>query len=52
MCSWPATRGHACWYVQGWEPRVLWISIGGCIFFSALEQAKKAYAPKKPVHPL
>ena len=38
--------------VQGWEPRVLWISIGGCIFFSALEQAKKAYAPKKSVHPL
>jgi solute carrier family 25 S-adenosylmethionine transporter 26 len=36
---------------QGWEPRVLWISIGGCIFFSALEQAKKVYAPK-PASPL
>lgn len=31
---------------QGWEPRVLWISIGGCVFFTALEEAKKLYAPK------
>ena len=31
---------------QGWEPRVLWIGLGGCVFFSALEQAKRAYAPK------
>jgi len=24
----------------------LWIGLGGCVFFSALEQAKRAYAPK------
>lgn len=30
---------------RGWEPRVLWIGLGGCVFFSALEAAKKAYAP-------
>ena len=28
---------------QGWEPRVLWISIGGCVFFSALEASKTFY---------
>lgn len=28
----------------GWQPRVLWIGLGGCVFFSALEAAKKAYA--------
>lgn len=38
--------------VQGWEPRVLWISIGGCIFFTALEEAKKLYAPKRHIEPL
>ena len=30
---------------RGWEPRVLWIGLGGCVFFSALEAAKRAYAP-------
>lgn len=30
---------------QGWEPRVLWIGIGGSIFFTALELSKKLYAP-------
>ena len=35
--------------VQGWEPRVLWIAVGGCVFFTALEAAKKLYAPK-PMH--
>lgn len=29
---------------SGWQPRVLWIGLGGCVFFSALEAAKKAYA--------
>jgi solute carrier family 25 (mitochondrial S-adenosylmethionine transporter), member 26 len=33
---------------RGWEPRVLWIGLGGCVFFSALEQAKRFYAPKAP----
>ena len=28
----------------GWQPRVLWIGLGGCVFFTALEAAKKAYA--------
>ncbi len=32
--------------VQGWEPRVIWIAVGGCVFFTALEAAKKLYAPK------
>ena len=30
---------------RGWEPRVVWIGLGGCVFFSALEAAKRAYAP-------
>jgi solute carrier family 25 (mitochondrial S-adenosylmethionine transporter), member 26 len=30
---------------RGWEPRVTWIAIGGCIFFAALEQAKKMLVP-------
>ena len=31
---------------RGWEPRVTWIGIGGCVFFTALEASKKFYAPK------
>lgn len=30
-------------FFKGWEPRVLWISIGGCVFFSALEASKTFY---------
>ena len=38
-----------CWLkLQGWEPRVLWIGIGGCVFFTALEEAKKLYLPRPP----
>ena len=37
-------------HVQGWEPRVIWIAVGGCVFFTALEAAKKLYAPKA-AHP-
>ena len=33
--------------VQGWQPRVTWIALGGCVFFTALEEAKKLYAPQK-----
>jgi len=33
---------------RGWEPRVLWIGVGGSIFFGALEASKKLYAPKEP----
>lgn len=36
--------------VQGWEPRVIWIAVGGCVFFTALEAAKKLYAPKPQHH--
>lgn len=31
---------------KGWQPRLVWISIGGCIFFTALEQSKKCFLPK------
>ncbi|KAK9864898.1 hypothetical protein WJX84_008193 [Apatococcus fuscideae] len=31
---------------KGWQPRVVWIGIGGCIFFSALEEAKKLFVPQ------
>ena len=37
-------------FLQGWEPRVLWIAVGGCVFFTALEAAKKFYAPKPKHH--
>jgi solute carrier family 25 S-adenosylmethionine transporter 26 len=30
-------------FFKGWEPRVLWISIGGCVFFSALEVSKQKW---------
>ena len=38
-----------CLDSQGWEPRVLWIGIGGCVFFTALEEAKKLYLPRRPL---
>ncbi|BDA42467.1 probable mitochondrial carrier protein PET8 [Coccomyxa sp. Obi] len=41
-----AKQEGAATFFKGWEPRVLWISIGGCVFFTALEEAKKLYAPK------
>ncbi|CAK0762369.1 hypothetical protein CVIRNUC_002950 [Coccomyxa viridis] len=37
-------------FLRGWEPRVLWIAVGGCVFFTALEAAKKFYAPKPKHH--
>lgn len=37
-------------FFKGWEPRVIWISIGGCVFFSALEEAKKLFAPRAKLH--
>jgi len=33
-------------FLKGWQPRVLWIGIGGSVFFTALELSKKLYAPK------
>jgi len=32
--------------MQGWQPRIIWIGLGGCVFFTALEEAKKMYLPK------
>ncbi len=32
--------------MRGWQPRVIWIGVGGSVFFTVLEQAKKLYAPK------
>ena len=32
-------------FFRGWEPRVTWIAIGGCIFFAVLEQAKRTLVP-------
>ena len=31
--------------LRGWEPRVTWIALGGCIFFGSLEACKKALVP-------
>jgi hypothetical protein len=33
-------------FMSGWQPRLIWISLGGLVFFPALEAAKKLYAPK------
>ena len=32
-------------FFKGWQARLLWISIGGCIFFTALEQARNVFVP-------
>lgn len=44
-------EGYAT-FLQGWQPRVIWIGLGGCVFFTALEEAKKFYAPKHVVEKL
>lgn len=31
-------------FMSGWQPRLIWISLGGFVFFPALEAAKKFYA--------
>ncbi|KAL3513965.1 hypothetical protein ACH5RR_026682 [Cinchona calisaya] len=36
---------------KGLGPRVLWIGIGGSIFFGVLERTKKLLAHKRPSHP-
>jgi solute carrier family 25 S-adenosylmethionine transporter 26 len=36
---------------RGWQPRVVWIGIGGSIFFTVLEQAKLLLAPQPPPKP-
>ena len=36
-------------FMAGWQPRLIWISIGGFVFFPVLEAAKKLYAPQDAV---
>ncbi|PSC68296.1 putative S-adenosylmethionine carrier chloroplastic isoform X1 [Micractinium conductrix] len=36
---------------RGWEPRVMWIGIGGSVFFTVLEASKTFYAPKPAPKP-
>mmetsp|Transcript_26642 Transcript_26642/g.72015 ORF Transcript_26642/g.72015 Transcript_26642/m.72015 type:complete len:397 (+) Transcript_26642:40-1230(+) len=38
------TEGAAA-FLKGWQPRLIWISLGGFVFFPALEAAKKAFVP-------
>jgi hypothetical protein len=39
-------------FMSGWQPRLLWISLGGFVFFPALEAAKQMFSPDgKPMHP-
>lgn len=38
------TEGAAA-FMSGWQPRLIWISLGGFVFFPALEAAKKAFGP-------
>ncbi|KAG2484718.1 hypothetical protein HYH03_016465 [Edaphochlamys debaryana] len=33
-------------FMSGWQPRLIWISLGGFVFFPVLEAAKRYYAPK------
>jgi hypothetical protein len=38
-------------FMSGWQPRLLWISLGGFVFFPALEAAKQLFSPDgKPMH--
>ncbi|PRW20277.1 S-adenosylmethionine carrier chloroplastic mitochondrial [Chlorella sorokiniana] len=37
--------------LRGWQPRVMWIGIGGSVFFTVLEAAKRFYAPKPEPKP-
>jgi len=30
---------------QGWQPRVVWIGIGGCVFFTGAAQPATAFSP-------
>ncbi len=33
-------------FMKGWQPRLIWISLGGFVFFPVLEASKRAFAPK------
>ncbi|KAG1664255.1 hypothetical protein FOA52_003509 [Chlamydomonas sp. UWO 241] len=32
-------------FMAGWQPRLLWVSLGGFVFFPVLETSKAAFAP-------
>lgn len=34
--------------MRGWQPRLIWISMGGFVFFPVLEATKKYFGPKAP----
>lgn len=38
-------------FMSGWQPRLIWISMGGFVFFPVLEAAKKFFAPPPPPPP-
>jgi len=38
------TEGWAA-FMSGWQPRLIWISLGGFVFFPALEAAKELFGP-------
>jgi hypothetical protein len=38
------TEGWAA-FMSGWQPRLIWISLGGFVFFPALEAAKDLFGP-------
>lgn len=42
-CAWE----HFCVFQQGIGPRVLWIGIGGSIFFGVLESTKRILAERR-----
>lgn len=44
------TEGAAA-FMAGWQPRLMWISLGGFVFFPVLEASKKAFAPPPPPPP-
>ncbi len=33
-------------FMRGWQPRLIWISLGGLVFFPVLEAAKKLAVPQ------
>ena len=39
-------------FMSGWQPRLIWISLGGLVFFPVLEAAKRTFSPKIPQQPL
>uniref|UniRef100_A0A7S0X188 Mitochondrial carrier protein n=1 Tax=Chlamydomonas leiostraca TaxID=1034604 RepID=A0A7S0X188_9CHLO len=40
-----AREEGAAAFMKGWQPRLMWISLGGFVFFPVLEASKKFFAP-------